>query len=65
MNKETFINNYNEFNKPTTLAPKDEINIERLIDWITDHADYGDIIDLCTQLGVDEEWFDRFYHWTE
>lgn len=47
------------------MTARDEIYIKRLIEWITDHADYGDITELCDMLKVDEEWFDQFYEWEE
>lgn len=41
----------------------DKLQIKKLIDWITDHADYGDIDELCNELDVDVDWFDQFYDW--
>lgn len=47
------------------MLQRDEIYIRRLIEWITDHTDYGDITELCNMLNVDEEWFDQFYEWED
>lgn len=43
------------------MTGRDITFIKRLIKWITDNADYGDISELCEELNVDEEWFSRFY----
>ena len=43
------------------MTYEDERNIRNLIEWITDHADYNDITELCEQLDVDEYWFGNFY----
>lgn len=47
------------------MTGRDITYIKRLIDWITDNADYGDITELCDELKVDEDWFARFYEWEE
>lgn len=47
------------------MLNRDEIFITRLIDWITSHADYGDIDELCKELNVDVDWFEEFYEWIE
>ena len=47
------------------MLERDEINIRRLIEWITANADYGDITELCEELGVPEDWFGQFYEWEE
>lgn len=43
------------------FTEEDEIYIKRLIEWITEHADYGDIDELCKELHVPEYWFEHFY----
>ena len=47
------------------MSERDEEFVRRLIDWITNNADYEDIDDLCKQLGVPTEWFEHFYEWSE
>ena len=37
--------------------------VQKLVDWITDNAEYGDIDELCRKLDVDLEWFDQFNDW--
>lgn len=49
---------YNEENRFIGL---DITYIKKLIKWIVDNAEYGDISELCEELKVDEEWFDQFY----
>lgn len=43
------------------LTGRDITFIKRLIKWIVNNADYGDITELCEELNVDEYWFSRFY----
>lgn len=43
------------------MTGRDIVHIKRLVEWITNHADYGDIDDLCRQLNVPEDWFEQFY----
>lgn len=45
------------------MSQRDKVFIERLIEWITSHADYGDITELCEELKVSEDWFEQFYEW--
>ena len=40
---------------------RDESQVRRLIEWIVENADYGDISELCEEIGVDEFWFSQFY----
>ena len=47
------------------MLQRDEINIRRLIEWITNNADYGDITELCEKLKVPVDWFEQFYEWEE
>ena len=51
--------------KENRLTGLDIIYIKRLIEWITDHADYGDIYELCDELKVSPDWFDQYYEWEE
>lgn len=46
---------------PNKMTGRDITFIKRLVEWITLHADYGDITELCEELNVDEMWFGRFY----
>ena len=39
------------------------MQIKRLVAWIVDNADYGDIDELCDELDVDPNWFEQFYEW--
>ncbi len=39
--------------------------IKRLVKWITENAEYGDIDELCEELKVPTEWFERFYEWED
>ncbi len=43
------------------MLERDEVNIQRLVEWIVNNADYGDITELCEELNVPEEWFGQFY----
>ena len=47
------------------MTGRDALYIKRLIDCITDHVDYGDIVELCDILKVDIDWFEQFYEWDE
>lgn len=47
------------------MLQRDEVNVCRLIEWITNHADYGDITELCEELKVPVDWFEQFYEWEE
>ena len=47
------------------MKQRDEVFVKRLIEWITNHADYGDITELCNELKVSEDWFAQFYEWVE
>lgn len=43
------------------MTGRDETQVRKLIEWIVDNADYGDISELCDEIGVDEIWFSQFY----
>ena len=47
------------------MRPFDILQIKNLIEWITNHADYADIDELCKELKVDPDWFGQFYSWEE
>lgn len=43
------------------MNERDFIHVQRLIEWIVNNTDYGDITELCNELNVPEEWFAQFY----
>lgn len=45
------------------MTGRDVFFIKKIIEWITNHIDYEDIDELCSELNVDVCWFKQFYEW--